>query len=388
MYRDPLEEVLTHRWYGPVLEVLGDGPLRYVDIKAALVVQQRPSPGEGQVNAALKDLAGLGQVEKAGDGLRAPWRLTERGLQTRLALSYLDQLMAGEQRPASSARDTASRLAAEDRFGQTRLAMAARAKQLDVSRPHPARRYNYWLGGKDNFEADRISGDEIERRIPGGRAGVRANRAVLQRAVRYLAGEEGVRQFLDIGTGLPTADNTHEVAQAVAPQSRIVYVDNDPLVLVHARALLTSAPEGRTAYIEADLRDPAQILNAPEVLDTLDLTQPVALLLVAVLHFLPGDVKPIVDQLMNALPPGSFLAVTHFTVDFHPPALLQTYGQMVQKGNFDFHARTKAQISELFESMEMVPPGIVPNTHWRPEPGTPEIPLHVVAEWAGVGRKK
>src|SRR3954464_12372364 len=147
---------------------------------------------------------------------------------------------------------------------------------IDATVAHPARRYNYWLGGKDNFAADRASGDEIEKKFPGMRAGVRANREVLGRMVHFLADDAGIRQFLDVGTGLPTADNTHEVAQRITPDSRVVYVDNDPMVMVHARALLTSSPEGRTAYIEADLNEPAAILRDPMVAATLDMSQPVA----------------------------------------------------------------------------------------------------------------
>src|ERR1700760_693347 len=164
-----------------------------------------------------------------------------------------------------------------------------RPEKIDTTVAHPARRYNYWLGGKDNFAADRASGDEFLRHFPWIPVGVRANRAFLQRVVRYLTAEAGVRQFLDIGTGLPTADNTHEVAQRIAPESRIVYVDNDPLVLVHARALLRGTGEGRTAYLEADLREPEVILSRSELGDTLDLQQPAALMIIAVFHFVPGE---------------------------------------------------------------------------------------------------
>src|SRR5690242_4503822 len=175
---------------------------------------------------------------------------------------------------------------------------------VDETRVHSARRYNYWLGGKDNFAVDRESGDQIAAVFPTIRVTARENRGFLRRAVTHLAAEAGVRQFLDIGTGLPTADNTHEVAQRVAPSSRVVYVDNDPMVLVHARALLTSTPEGRTHYLEADLRTPGKILADPEVLDVLDLDQPVALMLVAVLHFVRDDAeaREIVRTLVDALP--------------------------------------------------------------------------------------
>ena len=186
--------------------------------------------------------------------------------------------------------------------------------EIDTSRPHPARIYDYFLGGKDNFAADREVAEKVLASWPAIRIGARENRRSWP-GVRYLAGEAGIRQFLDIGTGLPTADNVHEVAQAVAPSARVVYVDNDPLVLAHARALLTSSPEGRTAYIHADLRDPAAILRDPATRDVLDFSQPVALMLVAVLHFLPDEDKPaeIVATLLDALPPGSYLVASHIT---------------------------------------------------------------------------
>jgi O-methyltransferase involved in polyketide biosynthesis len=253
--------------------------------------------------------------------------------------------------------------------------------------PHPARRYNYWLDGKDNFEADRRSADEIERLVPGMRAGVRANRDLLRRVVRHLTAEAGIRQFLDVGTGLPTADNTHEVAQGLAPDSRIVYVDNDPLVLTHARALLTSAPTGRTAYIEADLRDPDRILAVAA--ETLDLTRPVALLLVGVLHFVPGDGagKPLVDRLMGALAPGSFLFVTHVTNDFLPPEIVAGHEELQRAGRSDFWMRGRDEVEALFDGLELLEPGVVPTTKWRPEPDTADLPLHVVNAWAAVGRR-
>jgi len=205
---------------------------------------------------------------------------------------------------------------------------------IDTTVAHPARRYNYWLGGKDNFAADRASGDEIEQKFPGMRAGVRANRDVLGRMVHFLAGEAGIRQFLDVGTGLPTADNTHEVAQLIAPDSRVVYVDNDPMVMVHAQALLTSVSAGRTTYIEADLREPAAILASPGLRGTLELGKPVALMLVAILHFVPGEgaARPPVRELLDALPSGSYLAATHFTTDYMPAEERERYAGMLTAG--------------------------------------------------------
>jgi hypothetical protein len=262
--------------------------------------------------------------------------------------------------------------------------------KIDTATPHPARRYNYFLGGKDNFAADRESGEELARAFPGVREAALANRAVLQRIVRYLAAEAGVRQFLDIGTGLPTADNTHQVAQAVAPASRIVYVDNDPLVLTHARALLTSSDEGATAYIEADVREPDTILNSTVLRDTLDLTQPVAIMLVAVLHFIQDDdtVDAIVQRLKDALPSGGFLAVTHTTWDFLAPEVLAQVRAMTDAGRVDAWARTRGQIQGLLDGFDLVDPGVVPTTQWRPGPDTVQYELRNVAAWAAVGRKR
>ena len=260
---------------------------------------------------------------------------------------------------------------------------------IDTSVPHPARRYNYWLGGKDNFAADRKSADDIERRFPGMRIGVRANRDLLQRVTRHLTGEAGIRQFLDIGTGLPTANNIHEVAQRIAPESRILYVDNDPLVMTHARALLTSAPEGRTAYVEADLRDPDSILGDPELPKTLDLSQPVALMLVAILHFVPGhgQAQPLVQRLMSALPSGSYLAATHFTLDFMPAEQGAEYRQMLDRGQADTWPRDRAEFAALFDGLDLVEPGIVPASEWRPEEGADLPDPRHVSIWAAVGRK-
>ncbi|WP_232234424.1 SAM-dependent methyltransferase [Actinoplanes sp. N902-109] len=260
---------------------------------------------------------------------------------------------------------------------------------IDSTVPHPARRYNYWLGGKDNFAADRKSGDELEAAFPNVRKGALANRALLRRATRFLAAEAGIRQFLDIGTGLPTADNTHEVAQSIAPESRIVYVDNDPLVMVHARALLTTSPEGRTAYIEKDLRDPAEILADPTLRETLDLGRPVALMLIAVLHFVHGHgaAKPIVQRLMAELPSGSYLVVTHATSDFGTPEQAALYQRMVEQGRSDVWTRSRAEVADLFEGLELLEPGVVPASKWHPAPGDPEFADNEVNVWTGVARK-
>jgi S-adenosyl methyltransferase len=240
--------------------------------------------------------------------------------------------------------------------------------RIDSTRPHPARRYDYWLGGKDNFQADREAGDAIAAVFPSIRTAARENRAFMQRAVRFLAGEAGIRQFLDIGTGLPTANNVHDVAQGIAPESRIVYVDNDPLVLTHARALLTSSAQGATAYVDADVRDPKKILAAAH--ETLDFDKPVALLLVALLHFIEDAEDPwgIVARLVDALPAGSYLVLSHATFD---PLDEETIAAMnaVNAGiKPTFSPRTLSAVSGFFDSgLEVLQPGIVSVSDWRPE---------------------
>lgn len=261
--------------------------------------------------------------------------------------------------------------------------------EIDQTVAHPARRYNYWLGGTDNFAADRASGDELEKLFPKVRLGALANRALLGRATRFLAAEAGIRQFLDIGTGLPTADNTHEVAQRHAPASRVLYADNDPLVTVHAQALLNSSPAGRTAYIQADLNDPEAILAHPALRDTLDLEQPVALMLIAVLHFIHGDgaAGPIVGRLLDALPSGSYLVATHATSDFGTPEQQALYRQLVEQGRSDVWTRPREEFAALFGGLELIDPGVVPASEWRPVPGT-EIPDRSdINVWTAVGRK-
>jgi hypothetical protein len=229
---------------------------------------------------------------------------------------------------------------------------------------HPARVYNVWIGGKDAYAADRRAAEEVARHRPQVVAGARANRAFLARTVRYLAGQRGIRQFLDIGPGLPAPFATHEVAQAIDPRSKIVYVDNDPLVLSHARALLTSSRQGTCEYIDADLHDPETILK--DAARTLDFTQPAAVMLAAVLHFIPDDPAGIVDVLAGALAPGSFVAISHLTSDFAPDAVasgVAAYNALVPAG---ITARTHAQVTDLFGGLPLVPPGIVPVAEWRP----------------------
>jgi len=259
------------------------------------------------------------------------------------------------------------------------------AAAFDTSVAHSARVYDYWLGGKDNFAADRAAAEQVIEVRPAIRTDVRANRAFLGRAVRYLAGPAGIRQFLDIGTGLPSADNTHEVAQSVAPDSRIVYVDNDPIVLTHARALLTSAPEGVTAYLDADLRDPEVILARARL--TLDLTRPVAIMLVAVLHHVPDSDDPygVVARLRDALPSGSHLVISHPASDVQTEKVAEVarrYNASVITGQT---RRSVDEVTAFFGDWEILEPGVTQTPAWRPDPPAP-VP-GTVPMWAGVARK-
>jgi hypothetical protein len=258
---------------------------------------------------------------------------------------------------------------------------------FDARVAHPARVYDYWLGGKDNFEADRIAGEETIAAYPAIRASARANRAFLARSVRYLAAEAGVRQFLDIGTGLPTASNTHEVAQSMAPESRVVYVDNDPLVLSHARALLTSSPEGVTAYLDADLRDTDRILE--QAADTLDFTKPVAIMLLAILHYIPdlGEAQRIVARLISAVPSGSYLTISHAASDISPEEMAEMIKRMNQHLAEGNHVtRSHEVVTQFFDGLEVLKPGVVRVTQWRPESlAEAEGPTSL---WGGVARKR
>jgi S-adenosyl methyltransferase len=263
------------------------------------------------------------------------------------------------------------------------------ASRLDTSVAHAARRYDYWLGGKDNFAVDRESGDAVAAAFPTIRLAVRENRSFLRRAVRFLAEEAGIRQFLDIGTGLPTANNTHQVAQAIAPQSRIAYVDNDPMVLVHARALLSSTPEGATTYLDADLREPAKILDDPDLRRTLDFSEPVALMLVAVMHFIldADDPYAIVGRLVEALPSGSYLVVAQATYDPLPPATVAALEAANARGNPKSRPRSRAEFARFFDGLDIVTPGIVSVAEWRAESEPQPRPSFVdISGYAAVAR--
>ncbi|OIJ68987.1 SAM-dependent methyltransferase [Streptomyces mangrovisoli] len=258
---------------------------------------------------------------------------------------------------------------------------------IDTTRAHSARVWNYWLGGGDYYEVDRRAGERIHELHPGIAAYARADRQFLGRAVRHLVTDAGIRQFLDIGTGLPTADNTHEVAQRLAPDARIVYVDNDPLVLAHARALLTSTPEGATDHIDADLRDTTTILERAAA--TLDFTRPVALLLLSVVVFLRAeeDAHGIVRQLLDALPAGSHLVLTHTITDPELPEVDAAVQYWNAHGTPWLTQRTPAEVARFFDGLELLEPGVVSCPRWRPDPTDDTEPSRQVALHGGVGRK-
>jgi len=266
-------------------------------------------------------------------------------------------------------------------------AVARPGAGFDTTVSHSARIWNYWLGGKDNYAVDRQAGDRVAAMLPSIVEQARADRAFLGRAIRYLAGEAGIRQFLDIGTGLPTADNTHEVAQRVAPESRIVYADNDPLVLVHARALLTSTPEGVCDYVEGDLHEPDKILT--EAARTLDFDQPVGLMLLGILHHISDtdEAYSIVRRLMGALVPGSFLTINHSTSAVHGEAMEEAVRHWNLVGKPPMTLRTPEQITRFFDGLDLLEPGVVSCSRWRPDPGPEGDQPAEVDEFCGVARK-
>ncbi|MER6207028.1 SAM-dependent methyltransferase [Streptomyces sp. NPDC001642] len=259
------------------------------------------------------------------------------------------------------------------------------ADRLQLDRPHSARVWNFLLGGKDNYAADREAGEMIVQMFPDIALLARLQRRFLVRAVRYLTEEAGIRQFLDIGTGLPTVDNTHEVAQRIAPESRIVYVDNDPLVLVHAQALLTSTPEGACAYLEADVRDPERILEVAA--RTLDFSRPIALTMLGILGQIPDSDEPeaVVSRFLEALPPGSYLALSDGT-DTNA-ALNQAISVYNANSASSYHLRGPERIEAFFTGLEVIEPGIVPTSQWHPEPVDVGRDPSDVDAICGIGRK-
>ena len=257
---------------------------------------------------------------------------------------------------------------------------------IDTTVPHSARIWNYWLGGKDNFPVDRQAGEQTIAVLPEIVDIARASRQFLVRVVRYLAVEARIRQFLDVGAGLPTVNNTHEVAQLAAPESRVVYVDNDPLVLAHARALLTSSPEGATDYIEADARDVDAILERASA--TLDLSKPTAVTMLGILPFIGDDdaARQIVRQLMAAVPPGSYLAITHSTSEVSGERVIEAVRQWNQVAPTPYTLRSPEQVAGFFEGLDLVEPGLVPCPRWRPDPDDAEG-ARDMDEYCGLGRK-
>jgi len=264
-------------------------------------------------------------------------------------------------------------------------AFSGHLPKIDISVANVARAWNYMVGGKDNFEADREAARQLIAIAPVIRIAAPASRAFLRRAVRYLAAEAGIRQFLDVGTGLPVAGNTHEVAQSVAPQCRVVYVDNDPVVLAHARALLTSLPEGATSYVDADARDPGTILA--EAAATLDFRQPVAVIMVDLLNFIEDDaeVSTVIAALTAAVPSGSYVVIMHPASDLDP-ALPEAEKRWNQLAPQRVRLRSREELAGYLAGLELVEPGLVTVPEWRPDPGEP-APAELIPLYAVVARK-
>jgi hypothetical protein len=271
-------------------------------------------------------------------------------------------------------------------LGEGTLAAGWIPLQINTSVAHPARMYDYYLGGKDNYQVDREAAEKVLAVLPEGRDMARSNRAFLGRTVRYLAGQ-GIRQFLDIGTGIPGPGNTNEVAHSVAPDARVVYVDNDPIVLTHARALLAGHDPGRTTVIQADLRHPEMIINHRDVRAVLDFSQPTAILLVAVLHFIKDSEDPAgaVARLREAMAPGSYLVVSHGTGDLDPDRAVAAV-KGYNRASAPFVLRTKEQIGEFFTGLDLVDPGLVQIPWWRPD-GAAEAGADRIWLYGGIGRK-
>ncbi|MFI8346805.1 SAM-dependent methyltransferase [Streptomyces sp. NPDC085596] len=261
------------------------------------------------------------------------------------------------------------------------------ARDIDTSRPHSARMYDYYLGGKDHFEIDKHAAESVASAYPGIFVCARENRAFMHRATRVLAREHGIRQWLDIGTGVPTEPNLHQVAQSVVADARVVYADNDPLVLKYAERLMRSTAEGRTAYIEADVNDPQSLLDAPELTDVLDMRQPVALSLNALMHFVPDDRDPygIVSRLLDVLPSGSALALSHCTPDFDAPTW-QKVTDIYNGAGTPVQFRSRADVARFFDGLELLEPGVQVGHRWRPD-AEPTATDAEVSLWTAVGIK-
>ncbi|MBA6435826.1 MULTISPECIES: SAM-dependent methyltransferase [Streptomyces] len=262
--------------------------------------------------------------------------------------------------------------------------------QIDTTKPHPARMYDFYLNGKDHYEVDAEAAGRVLEVYPTVRLNATVNRAFIHRATRWLSREAGVRQFLDIGTGIPTEPNLHQVAQSVAPEARVVYTDYDPIVLAYAQALLVGTPEGRTAYVQSDVRDPQRIMSAPELHETLDLDQPVAISVNALFHFIPDEDKPyeIIRELMAPLVPGSYLMLTHSTHDFSEETWRNVI-RVYKESGISFTTRSQSEVGAFFDGLELIDPGVSEPHHWNPDPeDRPEsIRSADINMWAGVARK-
>jgi S-adenosyl methyltransferase len=262
----------------------------------------------------------------------------------------------------------------------------APSPEIDTTISHSARIWNFWLGGKDHYPVDQQVGEEILAFVPELVRSARADRYFLARAVRYLSGQESVRQFLDIGTGLPTVDNTHDIAQRMAPESRIVYVDNDPLVLVHARALLTSTPEGVTNYIDADVHEPETILR--EASRTLDFSQPIAIMMLGIVNFImdTSEAQAIINRLVDGVPSGSFLVISHPTTEVDAEPMIEAVRYWNEQGSAPMTLRTRDEMLRFFDRVDLLDPGVVSCPRWRPDVMDIDEPVDVT-HFAGVGRK-
>ncbi|MEU6914524.1 SAM-dependent methyltransferase [Streptomyces olindensis] len=263
------------------------------------------------------------------------------------------------------------------------------ARDIDTSRPHSARMYDYYLGGKDHFDVDKQAAERVAEAYPAIFVCARENRAFMHRATRVLAREHGIRQWLDIGTGIPTEPNLHQVAQSVVPDARVVYADNDPLVLKYAERLMRSSAEGRTTYIEADVNDPGSLLSAPELAEVLDLGRPVALSLNALMHFVTDAQDPygIVRRLLDALPSGSALALSHCTPDFDA-VTWQKVTDIYTTAGTPVQFRSRQDVARFFDGLELLDPGIAVGHRWRPDATEGEAPTDAeVSLWTGVGIK-
>ncbi|MEU4148935.1 SAM-dependent methyltransferase [Streptomyces sp. NPDC026659] len=262
------------------------------------------------------------------------------------------------------------------------------ARDIDTSRPHSARMYDYYLGGKDHFEVDKQAAENVASVYPGIFTCARENRAFMHRATRVLAQEHGIRQWLDIGTGIPTEPNLHQVAQSVVPDARVAYADNDPLVLKYAERLMRSTAEGRTTYIEADVNDPQSLLDAPELAEVLDFDRPIALSLNALMHFVPDARDPygIVGRLLDVLPVGSALALSHCTPDFDPETW-QKVTDIYNNAGTPVQFRSREAVARFFDGLELLDPGITVGHRWRPDTEPTDTDAEV-SLWTGVGIKR